>query len=69
MATGEIVRSILLTRNQLFRMEELAVSACADFIDHSWFQVHEDAARHVLPRTRFAEKRVESIISTAYGLV
>merc|ERR1740129_2043272 len=50
-------------------MEELPIGACPDRIDYSGFQVHKDAAWHVFSRTRFAEKRVKSIISAAYGLV
>ena len=38
-AAGEVVGGILLTGDQLLRVEELAVSARADLIDHGRLQV------------------------------
>ena len=68
-STGEVVRSILLTGDQLFRVEQLTVSARADLIDHRRLQVDEDASRHVLAGTRLGEERVERVIAAADGLV
>merc|ERR1719420_557399 len=68
-ATGEVVRSILLTGDQLLRVEQLAVSASADLIDHRRLRVHENASRNMLPRACLAEERVERIVSTANSLV
>merc|ERR1719163_598052 len=68
-ATGEVVRGILLTGDQLLRVEKLTVSTSADLIDHRRLQVDEDAARDVLAGTRLGEERVERIIAAANGLV
>merc|ERR1719316_2064399 len=68
-ATGEVVGSILLTGDQLFRVEQLTVSTCADLIDHRRLQVHEDAPRHVLAGARLGEEGVERVITATDRLV
>jgi hypothetical protein len=50
-------------------VEELTVRTSANFINHCWFQINEDATRHVLARTSLREERVECIITTSNGLV
>merc|ERR1719362_1975475 len=50
-------------------MEELPVRAGAHLVYHSWLQVHEDTARHVLPRTCLTEKRIECVVTTTDCLV
>merc|ERR1719498_234460 len=47
-ATGEVVRGILLTGDQLLRVEQLTVRTRADLVNDRRLQVDEDAARHVL---------------------
>merc|ERR1719379_518542 len=47
-ATGEVVRGILLTGDQLLRVEQLTVRTRADLVNHRRLQVDEDAARDVL---------------------
>ena len=68
-ATGEVVRGILLTGDELLRVEKLTVRTRADLIDHRRLQVDEDAARHVLAGTRLGEERVEGIITATDRLV
>jgi len=69
MSTRKVVCCVFLSRNELFGMEELAICARANFIHDSGFQVHKNAAWHVFPCARLAEKGVECIISTANGLI
>merc|ERR1719405_413192 len=52
-AAGEVVGGILLTGDQLLRVEELAVGTRADLIDHGRLQVDEHRARDVLASTGF----------------
>jgi hypothetical protein len=61
-ATGEVVGSILLPRDELLRVEKLAVGAGAHLIDDGGLKVDEDCPRHVLARTGFTEERVERIV-------
>merc|ERR1719453_1095827 len=69
MTTGEVVRRILLTRDELLRVEKLAVGAGADFVDDRWLQVNHNAARHVLSRTSLGEESVKGIVATSDGLI
>jgi hypothetical protein len=69
MTTSKVVGSILLSRDQLFRVEQLTVSSSTDFIDHGWLEIEEDASRDVLASTSLGEEGVESIITTTDGLV
>ena len=60
---GEVVSGILLSGDQLLRVEQLTVGASADLIDHRRLQVDEDAARNVLAGASLGEERVERIIT------
>ena len=51
MATSVIVGGILLSGNQLLRVEKLAVSSGSDFINDGWLQVNEDGTGNVLAGT------------------
>mmetsp|Transcript_107744 Transcript_107744/g.270269 ORF Transcript_107744/g.270269 Transcript_107744/m.270269 type:complete len:203 (+) Transcript_107744:277-885(+) len=66
---SKVVCGILLTRDQLLRVEELAVRACAHLIDHRGLKVHKDATRHMLPCARFGEEGVERVVAATDGLV
>mmetsp|Transcript_26422 Transcript_26422/g.79629 ORF Transcript_26422/g.79629 Transcript_26422/m.79629 type:complete len:322 (-) Transcript_26422:53-1018(-) len=68
-ATREIVRRILLAGDQLLRMEELPVGACAHLVHDRRLQVHENGPWHVLAGARLAEEGVERIVAAANGLV
>ena len=67
--TGEVVGSILLTRDELLWVEELTVGTSTDFIDNGWFQIEEDATGDVLAGTSLGEEGVESIITATDGLI
>jgi len=67
--TGEVVCGIFLTRDQLFRVEQLTVSSRSDFIDDGRLQIDEDSTRDVLSGTSFREKGVEGVITTTDSLV
>jgi len=69
MSSGEVVGSIFLSGDELFRMEELSVGTSSDFIDDGRFQVEEDSSGDVLASTSFGEESVEGIITTSDGLV
>ena len=69
MTTGIVVGSIFFTGDELLWMEQLAVRSCADLVDHSWFQVHENCSGDVFASSSFAEEGVERVVSTSNGLV
>ena len=68
-ASGEVAGGIFLTGDQLFGVEQLAISTGSDFIDHSGFEIEEDAAGHVLAGTGFGKESVESIITSTDSLI
>ena len=69
MATSEVVSGILLPRDELLRVEELAVGAGADLVNHGGLKIDEDRTGHVLAGSGLAEEGVESIITSPNGLV
>ena len=69
MSSGEVVSSILFTRDQLFWVEELSVGTSSDLIDDSGFEIEEYASWYVLSGSGFTEEGVEGIITTTNGLV
>ena len=68
-ATSVVVGSVLLARDELLGVVELAVGACAHFVAHSGLEVDEHAAGHVLAGTRLGEERVERVVAAANSLV
>jgi len=67
--SGEVVSSILFTRDELLWVEELSVGTGSDLIDDSWLEIEEDASWDVLSSTSLGEEGVEGIITTTDGLV
>jgi len=67
--TGIVVGSILLTRDELLGVEQLAVGTGADLIDHSGLEIDEHSAGDVLAGTSLREEGVEGIITATDGLV
>merc|ERR1719506_3594156 len=65
----EVVGGVLLTADQLLRVEELAVRARADLVNDGRLEVNEHRAWHVLARPGLREERVERIVATTNGLV
>lgn len=47
MTTGVVVGGIFLASNHLFGMEETAVGASADFVNHIWLQITIDGAGNI----------------------
>jgi hypothetical protein len=67
--TSIVVGGILLARNQLLRVVQLAVSSSADFIDHTRLEIKVYATRNVLASTCLRKEGVEGVIATTNGLV
>jgi len=68
-ATGVVVCRVLLSADQLLRVEQLAVGAGAHLVHHRRLEVEHDAARHVLASASLREERVERIVLDANRLV
>merc|ERR1711970_1272672 len=69
MSSGEVVGSVLFTRDKLLWMEELSVGTSSDLIDDGWLEIEEDASGDVLSGTSLREEGVEGIVTTTDGLV
>jgi len=67
--SGVVIGRILLAGDELLRMEELAVSTCADFVHHGGFEVHEHGPGDMFAGSGLGEEGVERVIATADGLV
>jgi len=65
----EVVGSIFLTGDQLFRVEQLPVSSGPNFIDDGGLQINEDAPGNVLTLTSLGEEGVESVITSTDGFI
>merc|ERR1719162_540440 len=63
MTAREVVSSILLSSDQLLRMEKLTVRSSTHLINDCGLQVNHHTARHMLASTCLRKERVESIIS------
>merc|ERR1719472_261023 len=68
-AARVVVRGVLLARDDLLGVEELAVRARADLVADRRLEVDVDRARDVLAGTRLREEGVEGIVAAADGLV
>merc|ERR1719331_3164578 len=68
-ATGVVVGGVLLARDELLRVVELAVGARADLVDDRRLEVDEDGARDVLARAGLREEGVEGVVAAANRLV
>ena len=69
MSTGVVVSSILLARDQLLRVVELAVGTSSDLVKWSRLKIDKDSTRNMFASTSLREKGVERIVTTADGLV
>merc|ERR1719428_942980 len=63
MSTGKVVGSILLTRDQLLWVEQLAVRPCANLVDYCWLQVNEHTPGNMLASSSLRKEGVEGIIT------
>merc|ERR1719504_23213 len=68
-AASVVVGGVLLARDELLGVVELAVGARADLVDDGRLEVDEHAAGHVLARARLREEGVEGVVATTDGLV
>merc|ERR1719504_368885 len=68
-ATRVVVGGVLLARDELLGVVELAVGARADLVDDGGLEVDVHAAGHVLARARLREEGVECVVAAADGLV
>jgi hypothetical protein len=68
-AARVVVRRVLLARDDLLRVVELAVRARADLVAHGGLEVDIDGTRHVLARARLREEGVERVVTAADRLV
>mmetsp|Transcript_19950 Transcript_19950/g.79552 ORF Transcript_19950/g.79552 Transcript_19950/m.79552 type:complete len:219 (+) Transcript_19950:3177-3833(+) len=69
MAARVVVRRVLLARDDLLGVIELAVRPRADLVAHRRLEVDVDRARDVLARARLGEERVERVVAAADRLV
>ena len=67
--TGVVIGGVLLTRDQLLGVIQLAVSASADLVTNSWLKIDKDTTRHVLAGTSLGEKGVEGVITATDSFV
>jgi hypothetical protein len=67
--TSVVVRSIFLTSDELFRVEQLTVGSSTNLIDNSWLEIYEDSAWNVFSSSGLAEESVERVIASSDGLV
>ena len=67
--TSIVVGSILLSSDELFRVEELTISSHSDLINDSWFQIHKDSPGNMLATASLSKEGVERIIMSSNGLV
>jgi len=65
----KVVCSVLFSTYELLRVEQLAVRACANFIDDGGLEVNHHASGNVLASTSLAEEGVERVIAAADCLV
>mmetsp|Transcript_15830 Transcript_15830/g.51540 ORF Transcript_15830/g.51540 Transcript_15830/m.51540 type:complete len:418 (+) Transcript_15830:301-1554(+) len=68
-AAGVVVRRVLLARDDLLGVVELAVGARADLVADRRLEVDVDRAGHVLAGARLREEGVEGVVAAADGLV
>jgi len=65
----KIISCVLFATDELLGVEQLAVRACANFIDDGGLEVNHHASGNVLASTSLAEEGVKGVIATADRLV
>jgi len=68
-ATGIVVGGILLARNQLLGVVELAVGTSADLIADRGLEIDHDTTGNMLACTSLGEEGVEGVVAAANSLV
>jgi hypothetical protein len=69
MTTGIVVCGILLSGDELLRVEQLTVSTSADLINNSRLEVKENSTGNVLSSSSLGEEGVKGIITISYCLI
>jgi hypothetical protein len=67
--TSVVVSGILLSSDQLLRVEQLSVGSGTDLINNCGLKIEEDSTRYVLSSSSLREEGVERVITTSDGLV
>ena len=67
--TSVVVSGILLSCDQLLRVEQLSVGSSTDLINNGGLKIKEDGTRYVLASSGLREEGVERVITTSDGLV
>jgi hypothetical protein len=67
--TSVVVSGILLSGDQLLRVEQLSVGSSTDLINNCGLEIEEDSTRYMLSSSSLREEGVESVVSVSNGLV
>ena len=67
--TSVVVSGILLSCDQLLRVEQLSVGSSTDLINNGGLKIKEDGTGYVLSSSGLREEGVERVITTSDGLV
>ena len=67
--TSIVVSGILLSCDQLLRVEQLSVGSSTDLINNGGLKIKEDGTWYVLASSGLREEGVERVITTSDGLV
>ena len=68
-ASGEVVSRVLLSRDELLRMEKLSIGTGSNLVEHSRLKVEEYGARNMLASASLREERIEGVVATSNALV
>ena len=68
-ATSVVVSGVLLSCDQLLRVEQLSVGSSTDLINNGGLKIEEDGTGYVLASSGLREEGVERVIATSDGLV
>ena len=68
-ATSVVVSGVLLSCDQLLRVEQLSVGSSTDLINNGGLKIEEDGTGYVLSSSGLREEGVERVITTSDGLV
>jgi hypothetical protein len=67
--TGIVIGSVLLSRDQLLWMVDLAVSSSTNLINNSWLKIDENSTWNVLTCSSLGEECVKSIFGNSDALI
>ena len=67
-ATGIVVGGVLLAGDELLRVVEVSVCACADLVNAGWLEVNHQASGNELSSTSLSEEGVEGVVLNSGAL-